>query len=222
MSDNSEISRELLAEEDVVIQNAKWMRLNSLREKAEKEQLNEEESEELDILDRGGRIGGTDFRLLNGVNIRAVLDINPATLTKWIGKGCPCELRGGRKYYDAGKIFQWRINHQQCLDGLDTEMTSPVHSDALEEFRMIKAKTAEFDLRQQEEKFIATDQANELLNNASLYVRNGFKDLPGNISIALSLLKDPNDCIELVETEINRRLKRLSELCESEEAGVGG
>lgn len=198
-----------------LVETAKKKRHLFLLEKLKEKSLDRREIDELDRLEKG-ETQLMDWRNLNQQTVMKVLDTNAHRLNKWLARGCPCSVVDGRKTYDCGKILEWRVAREREAAGVDGDLGGEdgATTDALEEYRRVKAETARFDLEVKQGRYVEKEKHEQVLDAVGDYVRKEMQELGKRVAIQVAKASTPEDCEKVIADAVVESLMRMHAMAE--------
>ena len=151
---------------------------------------------------------------MSQVDLCTVLGMDRAVVNKWSKLGMPVIERKGKKLYSPKAIFDWKIKYEKDRAkqsvSLDGDLGGET-SDALERYRTIKAKQAEFDLDIKMGLFVPREKYEETLKRAATYMRKYLQNLGKLLGIKLAKERKAASIIKAIEAEVEGILRRSVE-----------
>lgn len=153
-----------------------------------------------------------NWRALSQQTLLNILNSTAHTINKWISNGCPCEIKNGKKYYDTGKVLEWRVEYQKKLDKHvpDDPDLDGASGPLKDELLKVKIEKERFDLGVKRSQYISNEKYEQDFREVGDYVRRSLQNLPKKISTKLNRAKNASEIENILKTEIHSLLKQMS------------
>lgn len=166
------------------------------------------------------------YRAVTRATLARILDVSPNVFKKWGAEGMPFDGNGQRMTHDVGKVVQWMIDRAikdgtmdkrkkppqgKPIDGDDMLQDGPAFDDNLDRYRSAKADLAEMEFKKRKGELIELEAHQKFVQEAGSFCRQSFQNIPKKISVQLAKIHDSQQVEKVLEAEIAKVLKDLSE-----------
>jgi phage terminase Nu1 subunit (DNA packaging protein) len=163
------------------------------------------------------------YRNLPGNELAKIIGKTAPVIASWCSQGMPFNGEGRKKSYDIAKIIEWLQKtqvglpkseikkSQKSIESDDMLQDGPAFDDNLDRYRSAKADLAEMEFKKRKGELIELEAHQKFVQEAGSFCRQSFQNIPKKISVQLAKIHDSQQVEKVLESEIAKVLKDLSE-----------